>query len=51
MLSTNDEQQNEIDARWVRKAESRIDAYNAGHLDDISINRVFEEIGMAVAKC
>lgn len=45
LILVNDEKQNEIDARWVTEAESRIDAYNAGYLDDVPISRVFREIG------
>lgn len=33
-----------VDAAWAAEAESRIDAYNAGQLDEIPISRVFEEI-------
>lgn len=33
-----------IDAAWATEAEARIDAYNAGKLDDIPISKVFEEI-------
>jgi hypothetical protein len=44
MERQNGEQQNEIDARWAKDGESRIDAYNAGLLDDIPIDRVFEEL-------
>ena len=42
--SFSDEQQKEIDKRWAKEAESRIDAYNAGQLEELPISRVFEEI-------
>lgn len=42
--SFNDQQQKEIDEKWAKEAESRIDAYNAGKLEDMPISKVFEEL-------
>ncbi|NLE02756.1 MAG: addiction module protein [Fibrobacter sp.] len=42
--SFGDNRQKVIDKKWVREAESRIDAYNAGKLKDMPISKVFEEI-------
>lgn len=36
--------QKKIDECWAKEAESRIDAYNAGLLEDLPISRVFEKI-------
>jgi putative addiction module component (TIGR02574 family) len=38
------ERRKEIDAAWAKEAESRIDAYNAGMIEDIPVSKVFEEI-------
>jgi putative addiction module component (TIGR02574 family) len=42
--SFNDQQQKEIDEKWAKEAELRIDAYNAGKLEDLPISKVFEEL-------
>ncbi len=42
--SFNDQQQKEIDEKWVKEAESRLDAYYAGKLEDMPISKVFEEL-------
>lgn len=42
--SFSDKRQKEIDERWAEEGESRIDAYNAGLLEDMPISRVFEEL-------
>lgn len=42
--SFSDKSQKEINLRWAKEAESRIDAYNAGLLEDLPISKVFEEI-------
>jgi len=34
----------DIDASWATEAESQIDAYAAGQLEEIPISKVFEEI-------
>jgi putative addiction module component (TIGR02574 family) len=38
------ERRKKIDAAWAKEAESRIDAYNAGMIEDIPVSKVFEEI-------
>jgi putative addiction module component (TIGR02574 family) len=38
------ERRKEIDAAWAKEAESRIDAYNAGMIENIPVSKVFEEI-------
>jgi hypothetical protein len=43
-------QQKEIDKRWAKEGESRIDAYNDGLLEDIPISRVIEEIERSEGK-
>jgi putative addiction module component (TIGR02574 family) len=40
----NLERRKEIDAAWAKEAESRIDAYEAGLIEDIPVSKVFEEI-------
>jgi putative addiction module component (TIGR02574 family) len=42
--SFNLEQRKRIDEAWAREAESRIDAYEAGKIEEIPISKVFEEI-------
>ena len=42
--SFNLEQRKRIDDAWAREAESRIDAYEAGKIEEIPISKVFEEI-------
>ena len=38
------ERRKEIDAAWAKEAESRIDAYDAGMIEDVPVSKVFEEI-------
>jgi putative addiction module component (TIGR02574 family) len=38
------ERRKEIDAAWAKEAESRINAYNAGMIEDLPVSKVFEEI-------
>jgi putative addiction module component (TIGR02574 family) len=33
-----------VDDSWALEAESRIDAYETGHIEEIPISKVFEEI-------
>lgn len=42
--SFNISRQGDIDAAWAAEAESRIDAYTAGQLEEIPVSKVFEEI-------
>lgn len=35
----------EVDARWAKEAESRIEAYDAGELEAVSVDEAFERIG------
>lgn len=42
--SFNLEQRKRIDEAWAREAESRIDAYEAGRIEEVPISKVFEEI-------
>jgi putative addiction module component (TIGR02574 family) len=42
--SFSDKRQKEIDERWAKEGGSRIDAYNAGTLDDMPIDDVYKEI-------
>ena len=36
--------QKEIDARWGKEAEDRIDAYDRGEIDAFSVNEVFSSL-------
>jgi putative addiction module component (TIGR02574 family) len=42
--SFNLEQRKRIDEAWAREAESRIDAYEDGRIEEVPISKVFEEI-------
>ncbi|MDD5675483.1 MAG: addiction module protein [Chitinivibrionales bacterium] len=42
--SFNLEQRKRIDAAWAKEAESRLDAYDQGLIEDVPISKVFEEI-------
>lgn len=38
------EQRKQLDEAWAKEAESRLDAYEAGLIEEIPISKVFEEI-------
>jgi putative addiction module component (TIGR02574 family) len=42
--SFNMAQRKRIDDAWAKEAESRIDAYEQGKIEEMSISKVFEEI-------
>jgi putative addiction module component (TIGR02574 family) len=42
--SFNLKRRKEIDAAWAKEAESRIDAYESGKIEDLPVSKVFEEI-------
>lgn len=44
LQSFNDDSQKKINEHQAKEVESRIDAYNAGLLEDLPISIVFEEI-------
>jgi putative addiction module component (TIGR02574 family) len=42
--SFDTQQRDQIEEAWVKEAESRLDAYEAGLIEGIPISKVFEEI-------
>lgn len=38
------EQRKQLDEAWAKEAESRLDAYETGLIEEIPISKVFEEI-------
>jgi putative addiction module component (TIGR02574 family) len=43
LLSSLDEPDNEIDQLWAREAESRIDAYEQGKIEAVTLEKVLEK--------
>jgi putative addiction module component (TIGR02574 family) len=42
--SFDNEHRKKIDEQWAKEVESRIEAYDAGKVEDIPISKVFEDI-------
>lgn len=45
LITSLDKPDSELDAIWLREAESRMAAYRAGEIDAIDADEVFAELG------